>query len=161
MVADPLLEIRREHVGHAQAAPGGLVGIGRADAAPGGADIILAAGGFQGFIQRLVGGGDEMGGIGNAQALRRSGDARLVENVHFIEQGARVDHHAIAQHGDHLRVDDAGWEQVQFENVRAHRNGVAGIIAAVIAGADICPGGEPVHDPAFSFVPPLGTNNDL
>ena len=106
VVANPLLEIRREHVGHAQAAPGGFVGIGWADAASGGTDILLAAGCFKGLIQCLVGGGDEMGGIGNAQAVRRSGDARLVEHIHFVKQGERVDHHAIAQHSSYLWVDD-------------------------------------------------------
>ena len=85
----------------------------------------------------------------------------MVENVHFFKQGARVDHHAIAQHGGHLRVDDTRWEQVQFENARPHRDRVTGIIAAVIAGADIGMGGKPVHDAAFPLVPPLCTNNDL
>ena len=161
MVANPLLKICGEHVGHAQAAPGGFVGIGRANATAGGADIILAAGGFKGFIQRLMGGGDEMGGIRDAQALRGSGDARLTKHVHFFKQGARVDHHAIAQHSRYLRVDDTRREQVQFKNVRPHRNSVTGIIAAVIAGADVCMGCEPVDNTAFSLVPPLCTNNDL
>ena len=85
----------------------------------------------------------------------------MVEHIHFLKQGARVDHHAIPQHSSDLGMDDAGWEQVQFENARPYRYRVTGIIAAVIAGADICMGGEPVHNTTFALIPPLCTNNDL
>ncbi len=139
MVANPLAEIRREHVGHPQAAPGGFIRISRTDAASGGADIAFTAGSFKGFIQRLVGGGDEVSGIRDAQALSRGGNSHLVESFHFLKQGARIDDHAVAQDRHHLRVDDARGDEVQFENAFSHRNSVTGIVATIIAGVKISP----------------------
>jgi len=47
MVANPLIEIRGEHVGHAQAAPAGFIGVGWADAASGGTDYYPFRGSFK------------------------------------------------------------------------------------------------------------------
>ena len=48
-----------------------------------------------------------------------------------------VDHHARAQHADNVRVQDAGGQQVQDELALRGDDGVAGIVAALIAGNNI------------------------
>ena len=48
-----------------------------------------------------------------------------------------VDHHARTQHTDNVRVQDAGGQQVQNELAPLRYNGVAGIVAALIAGNNI------------------------
>ena len=49
----------------------------------------------------------------------------------------QIDHHACAQHTSHVRVQDAGGQQVQDELALLRYNGVAGIVAARIAGNNI------------------------
>lgn len=50
---------------------------------------------------------------------------------------------------------------MQFEDPASHRDGVTGIIATVEAGGEIGVRSKPIHDAAFTFIPPLCTYNDL
>ena len=100
----------------AQAAAGGFIRIRRADAAPGGTDTALASLRFESLVERLVGGRDQVGGIGNAQPFRRDGNPGLAKHVHFFEESGWVDHHAVSQDGNNLRVNDPGWNKMQFKD---------------------------------------------
>ena len=87
--------------------------------------------------------------------------ARLAQHLHLFQQGARVDHHAVAQHGDDLRMDDTGGDEVQFIDLIPHRYGVSGVVASIVTGGESGIGGEPIHDASLALVAPLGTHNDL
>jgi hypothetical protein len=50
---------------------------------------------------------------------------------------------------------------MQFKDPVSYSYSVPGIIAAVVAGGEIHLFGEPVHNTAFSLVPPLRTYNYL
>ena len=50
---------------------------------------------------------------------------------------------------------------MQFKDPASDRDGVTGIIAAVIAGGEIRLCSKPIHDAAFALIPPLCTYNHL
>ena len=105
--AQAFAEVRREQVGHPQAATRGLVHVSGADAASGRPNGAFAACGFVGVIQCAVRGRDEMRGGRDVQALRRNRNARGAQGGHLLDERARVDDHAVAHDGGGVRVDDA------------------------------------------------------
>jgi hypothetical protein len=80
--------------------------------------------------------------------------------VQFRCQLDRVDHHPRPDQAGHMGVQDAGGDQVQAEGVAQRDHGMAGVVAAVIAGDDMDLSGQVVHDPALSFISPLSPDND-
>jgi hypothetical protein len=52
-------------------------------------------------------------------------------------------------------VDNAGWDEMQFEQLRTNRYRVASVVAAVVAGDDFGLAGEPIDNTAFAFIAPL------
>ncbi len=108
-----------------------------------------------------MGGGDEVGGMGNPQAAGGNIHARLLQGFRLALQRQRVDDHAAAQHCPGVGVNDAGGDQMQLENRRAHRHRVTGIVAAVEAAHQVRPGGKQVHHAALAFIPPLGSKHNF
>ena len=60
------------------------------------------------------------------------------QHFHFLHQGGGIDHHAIPQTADGLRMNEPGGDNVEFEDLLTDRHGVAGIIPAIVAGRNIC-----------------------
>ena len=56
-------------------------------------------------------------------------------------------------------MEDAGRDQMEDEALLAHLDGVAGVVAAVVAGHDLDLLREQVHDLALAFVAPLGADH--
>ena len=69
-----------------------------------------------------------------------------------------VDHHARTQHTDNVRVQDAGGQQVQDELALLGHNGMAGIVAALIARNDIGIFGQQVDDAALALIAPIDSS---
>ena len=66
-----------------------------------------------------------------------------------------VDDHAGAQHTEHVRVEDSGGQQVQDELALFGDDGMAGIVAALIAGDDVGILCQQVDDAAFALIAPV------
>jgi len=85
-------------------------------------------------------------------------DAHLAKFFNLRPERARVDHHAITNNAGAFFVKDAGGNQVQDEFAPTYADGVARIVAALIASDDIKMWGQYVDDLAFAFVAPLGAH---
>ena len=81
------------------------------------------------------------------------------ECLHLVEQHARIDHHAVADHGGAARGEDPRREQVQGVLLAVHHDRVAGVVAALVADHVVDGLTELVGRLAFAFVAPLGTDD--
>ena len=97
----------------------------------------------------------------DVQALRRDGHARGAQGRHLFDEGARVDDHAVAEHSHRMRVDDAGWHEMKFEDLASNRDGVTGVVSAVVTRHVVGPRGEIIHDAPFALITPLSADNDI
>ena len=70
----------------------------------------------------------------------------------------QVDDHARTQHTGHLRVEDAGGQQVQDELALLCDDGVPGIVAALIAGNDVRMFCQQVDDAALALIAPIDSS---
>ncbi len=77
-----------------------------------------------------------------------------------LEQRLQIDHHAIPDHGLHAGAQNPARDQLEDELLFANKDGVAGVVAALISGDDVETFGEQVDDFPLAFVPPLRTEND-
>ena len=139
---------RIQQLGHANAAPPGLVLIDRADAARGGADA------FQHFFHRAMSGQQHMRAIADAK-LARDGNAGGFERIDFAEQRGGIDHQAIADHGQFPRPQNAAGNQLQDEFLVADDYGMAGVVPALVARHEVETVGEQIDDLALAFISPL------
>ena len=141
-------------------APADLVLVGRTDAAPRRADAREHVRGFADRVELLVQRQDQRGVLGDAQAFRRDVDALPIEPIDFLEQRARIDHDAIADHGKLPRPHHARRQQRQLVGDPVDDKRVARIMSTLKADDDVGLLGQPVDDFALPLVPPLGTNHD-
>ena len=137
-----------------------LVFVGRADAAPRGADRGQRVGGFAERIEFAMQGQDQRDVFGDAQIFRADGDALASQLGHFIEEGLRVEHHAVADHRELRGPQHAGGQQRQLVGFAVDDQSVAGIVAALEAHDDVGLLRQPVDDLALPFVAPLGADDD-
>src|SRR5262245_62216447 len=86
-------------------------------------------------------------------------DALRAQSVNLIEQRLRVNHHPVADDAGLARVVDARRNQVQNELViyppAADDDGVAGVVAALVASDNVEMWRQQVNDLALPFVSPL------
>lgn len=85
-----------------------LVLVGRPDATPCGADRGQRVGGFPERIEFAVQGQDQRDVFGDAQIVRADGDALPSQPCHLIEEGLRIEHHAVADDSEFRRPQHAG-----------------------------------------------------
>ncbi len=142
-----------EQVLHADADPGGLVGVGRADAAAGRADPGVAEVALGDLIQRDVVRHDQVR-IGRDQQPVPP-DAALDQAVDLLEQDLRVDHDPVADHRGRVLRQGPRREQVQRVAFVADDHGVPGVVAALIADDVVNPVAEQVGGLALAFIAPL------
>ena len=140
--------------------PAHLVLVGRADAAPRGADAREHVGGFANRVELLVQRQDQRGILGDAQALRRDIDPLPLEPVDLLEQRVRIDHDAVADHGQLPRPHHARRQQRQLVGDPVDDQRVARIMSTLEANDDVGLLRQPVDDFPLSLVPPLGTDHD-
>ena len=74
-------------------------------------------------------------------------------------EGDGVDDHPVAHHVQDAFVQDAGRDEVEDEGLAVGLDGVAGVVAAVVARHYLHLVGEEVDDLAFAFVAPLGADD--
>ena len=144
-----------EEVLDPDADPVHLVGVRRPDTATGGADLGLAEEAFGDLVDHLVVAGDQV-------RVRRDQQTRGVhpaggETVDLGEQHVEIDHHPVADDGGAAGVEDARGKQVQGVALAVDDHGVAGVVAAGVADAEVDPVTELVGGLALALVAPLGS----
>ena len=144
---------RLQEIAQADAGPGRPIGIGRPDAAVGGADAPARTACLLGSVDGHVVGHDHVRRRADADAL--GGHAARRQHGHLVEQGLRVDDDAVADDRHDVGIQDAAGHQVQLEGLGADDDGVAGVVAALVAH-DVADGlGQKVGRLAFALVAPL------
>jgi hypothetical protein len=143
-----------DQIGGADAATADLVFIRGADAARGRADLPFAAARFRQQVEIAVIRQNQVRFVADKQTVPDV-DAVSGELIELAEQRLRVDDHAVADHADDIRMQDARRNETQheFRAVDIHR--MAGVVAALVAGHDIEPRCQQVDDFSFAFVAPL------
>ena len=154
-----LEDLAVEEVLHAQPDARCLVGVGRADAALGRAELVLAQVPLGDAIEGLVIGQDQVRVGGHPQATAI--DTTPGEHVDLGQQHRRIDHDAVADHGSDVVVQDPARYQLERELLAVRGDeGVAGVVAALIAHHDVHLLGEQVGEPTLPLIPPLGADHD-
>ena len=82
-----------------------------------------------------------------------------MEVSNFIESLDRVEHNAVTDDANFVRVHNAGWNQVEDELLVTNFHSMAGIGAALETHDDICIERQEIYNLGFSFVAPLGADN--
>ena len=137
-----------------------LVLIGRPDAAPGGADRGDGVGGFAERIELAMQRQDQRDVFGDTQIFRADRDTLRLQLRHLVEEGLRIEHHAVADHRELRGPQNAGRQQRQLVGLAVDDEGMAGIVAALEAHDDVGLLRQPVDDLALPLVAPLGADDD-
>ncbi len=103
---------------------------------------------------------DQRDVFGDAQIFRADGDALALQFVDFVEEGLRIDHHAVADHRSFEGRKHARRQQRQLVGDAVDDQRVAGIVAALEAHDDVGLLRQPVDDLALPLVAPLGADDD-
>ncbi len=98
--------------------------------------------------------------LGDAQRLRRDHDALLAETLDLVDQRLGIEHDAVADHRQFAGTQHAGRQQRELVGLAVDDERVAGIVAALEADDDVGLLRQPVDDLAFSFVAPLGADDN-
>ena len=103
---------------------------------------------------------DQRDVFGDAQIVRADGDALALQLFDFVEQGLRIEHHAVADHGQLRGPQHAGGQQRQLVGLAVDDERMAGIVTALEAHDDVGLLRQPVDDLALPLVAPLGADDD-
>ena len=94
------------------------------------------------------------------EEIARHRDAGGFQRIDLGEQRGRIDDQAVADDGLLAGPQDAARDQLEDELLFADEDGVAGIVAALIARDDVEPFGEEIDDLPLALVSPLGAQDD-
>ena len=145
-------DLRVEQVLQPDPEPVGLVGVGGADAAAGRADLELPEPPLTRLVERQVPGHDHVGVAGQPDEV--GGDPARLEALELLDEHARVDHAAGADHA-FLAPEDPRGHVAELEGLAAGDDRVPGVRAAVVAADEIRVAGEQVDDLPLALVAPL------
>ncbi|CDB87439.1 putative uncharacterized protein [Firmicutes bacterium CAG:170] len=136
-----------------------LVGIDRRDAAQSGAVFLVLQAGFLQTVQRTVEREDDGRALGDLEILRRDGHARLLKLGDLAPEALQIDHNAVAEDVHNAGQTDAGRDQMQRELAVFVDDGVARVVAALIAADDVIFSGDEIDHTALSLVAPVDSND--
>ena len=156
------LEIDEVH--HTDCAAANLVFIGWTNAAASRSDLGAGIGGciFTHAVQFAVKRENQCRVVCNFQIFRRDRHALGAEFVDFSNKRMWVHNDAVADNSHFAFADNARWQKRQLVAYAVDYQRVARIVAALIAHNDVGALGEPVDYLAFSFITPLGADdNDI
>jgi hypothetical protein len=143
-VPDPQTDARR------------LVAVGEADAAAGGADRARTL--LGGGLDRLMVGQDEVRRGAHAESIAHR-DPERFEPRHLLAQPAEVDDHAVPDQAAAARHHDPRGDQVEHDGLAVADDAVPGVGPALVAGDDVRPLAQGVHDLSLALVTPLGADH--
>ena len=147
-----------EQVLDAQADASGLVGVGGADPALRRAERVPAEEPLRHLLQLEVVRHDQVTVPGHLEPRHVHAGASQV--LQLAEEVARVDDHAVGDHGGDVGVEDAGRDQLELEQTPFRDHRVPCVVAALIADDEVHPVREVVDGLALALVPPLGPEHD-
>ena len=140
---------------HAQRLFHVLVRVGGGDAAAGGAELLVRQTVLLQAVEQLVVRHADNGLVADFQVLRRDGDAAGAQTLGLVEHVLRINDHAGAEHVHGLVAQDAARHEVEHELALVVDDGVAGVVAALIAHDDVVLLAEQVDHAAFALVAPV------
>ena len=132
-----------------------LVRVGGGDAAAGGAELLVCQTVFLQAVEQLVVRHADDGLVADLQVLRRDGDAAGAQVLDLVEHVLGVNDHAGAEHVHGLVAQNAGRHEIEHELALVVDDGVAGVVAALIAHDDVILLAEQVDHAAFALVAPV------
>src|SRR5471032_467278 len=148
-----------EQVGDADGAARHFVFVGWADALAGGADLGRAARSFTGQVECRVVRQDHWCSVRHFQA-RGDFNADGFELVDFAQHVWHGNDHAVTDVAGHAWTHDARRDQLQCGFHAADDQRVACIVAALEAHHTLGVIGQPIDDLAFTFIAPLGADDN-
>ena len=142
-------------------APGDLVLISRADAALGRADLGSGdaprlAMGVKFAMQRQ----NQRDVLGDLEVGRRHFDALRAQLLDLLDEMIGIEDDAIADDRQLSGPNNAGRKQRELISLAVDHERMAGVMAALEPHHDVGADRQPIDDLAFSFVAPLGADND-
>ena len=111
-------------------------------------------------IQFTVERQDQRGVFRNHQGFGRDFDALFAHGRNFIGQVPRVQNNTVADHRQLTTPHNARRQNVQFVDLAVDHKGMASVVAPLETRDHICALGQPVYDFAFTFVAPLGADDN-
>ena len=117
---------------------------------------MAAGGGFGGELDHAVIGQDDLGAVGDVE-LTVHVDAEVAELGDFLEEGDGVEDDSVADDASAVGAEDAAGDELQDKLLAVDDHGVAGVVAAGVAGDDVELFAEDVDDLALAFIAPLGS----
>jgi len=130
-----------------------------ADAAAGGSDGLAARCGLGGELNHAVVGEDDLGAVGDEE-LVVDGEASFAELAYLVEESRGVQHDSVADDAFAAGTEDAAGNKLQNELPTVNDDGVAGVMAASVSSDNGKLFREDVDDLAFTFIAPLGSEED-
>ena len=109
-------------------------------------------------VERLVVRHDQMGVARDLQ--RAAVDTLRLEGVHLLQQYTRVDHHPIADDRRDVVVEDPTGHELEGERLAVDHEGVARVVAALVADDHLHLLGDEVGELPLTFVTPLSTDDN-
>ena len=140
---------------HAQRLFHVFVRVGGGDAAAGGAELLVRQTVLFQAVKQLVVRHADDGLVADLQVLRCDGDAALSQARDLVEHVLRINDHAGAEHVHGLVAQDAGRHEIEHELALVVDDGVAGVVAALIAHDDVVLLAEQVDHAALALVAPV------
>ena len=153
--------VHMDEVAHAQGLFHVLVAVAVGDAALGGAELGASLGQalfLKAVLCHMEGHGDGRA-VGNLQVLGADLNTFLGQEGDFLLEVLGVDDHAAAHNADNVGAQNAGGNQVQDEFAALVLDGVACIVAALIARNNVIVLAEQVDHAALALVAPVDTGN--
>ncbi len=142
-----------EQVLHAKPDAGRLVGIGRADPGLGRAQLVLPEVALGRAVDLVVVRHDQVGVSGDDEAARVH--AACLERVALGDEHRRVDHDAVADHRDDVRVEHPRWHQLEREVLAVDDDRVPGVVAPLVAHDHVHVGSKEIGELSLALVAPL------
>ena len=102
---------------------------------------------------------DQRDVLGDLQAFGRDLDALTADLLDLVDEMIGVEHHAVADHRQLARPDDARRQQGELEHLAVDHQRMAGVMTALEADDDVGADRQPVDDLTFAFVAPLGADH--
>ena len=149
-----------EDIAYAQTIAGNLIGIGGTNALAGGTYLVLAFLGLIGGIEQTVGGHDEMGLLGDMQALLQFMAAGL-ERLGFLHEQVGSQYDTITDDIRFSTLEDARGNGAKHILLALELQRMTGIGTALKTSHHIILRGEHINYLTFSFVAPLQTQQDI
>ena len=84
----------------------------------------------------------------------------LLQLIHFVNEHARIDHYAIADQTRFPGVEDPRGDEMKDEFPVIDHQRVTGVVAALETHHTVSLFREKVNNLAFSFISPLGSDNN-